>query len=251
MKKICCLLSGLLLLALPLAAQDSITQGDAAYNRFDNAAALKFYQAAYSADSTDCIAVWKVSRAHVDIGEFAAKEAQRTNYYAGEKFARKAVALCPKDDMTHLTLAIAVGRVALMEGGKKKVELSKEVKSEAEAAIKLNPRNDIAYHVLARWNREVANLSGILKTFAKVLYGGLPPASREKAAELFQKAVELNPSNVNHHFELGITYEDMGKPELARAEYEKAIALPSTIFSDDVHKKDAQERLDKIIKKMK
>ena len=249
MNKICRLLLGLLLMTLPLAAQDQMAQGDAAYARFDNTAALKFFQAAYAADTTNCTAAWKISRSHVDIGELAAKDVQRTNYYEGEKFARKAVALCPKDDMTHLTLAIAVGRVALMEGGKKKVELSKEVKTEAEATIKLNPDNDIAYHVLGRWNREVANLSGILKAFAKVLYGGLPPASREKAAELFEKAVALNPNYVNHHFELGITYEDMDKLDLARAEYEKALALPKTVFSDDVHKKEAQARLDKINKK--
>lgn len=240
----------LLLLSLPLAAQDNLVQGDAAYARFDNATALKFYQAAYQADTTNCTAAWKLSRAHIDLGEMASKELQRTNYYAGEKFARKALALCPDDDMTHLTLAIAVGRVALMEGGKKKVELSKEVKTEAETTIKINPKNDIAYHVLGRWNREVANLSGILKAFAKILYGGLPPASHAKAVELFSKAIELKPDYCNHHLELGITYQDMDKYELAKQAFEKALACPKLTFNDDAHKKEAKERLDKVIKKL-
>jgi tetratricopeptide (TPR) repeat protein len=244
----------LLLLAVPLAAQHStdelLAQGDAAYAKFDNVTALKFYQSAYKNDTTNCVAAWKVSRAHVDIGEMATKEIQRTNYYAGEKFARKAVALCPGNDMAHLSLSIVVGRVALMEGGKKKVELSKEVKAEAEKTIQLNPNNDIAYHVLARWNREVANLSGILKAFAKILYGGLPPASHAKAVELFQKALELKPDYCNHHLELGITYEDMDNLALAKVEYEKALASPITVFNDNVHKTEAKERLDKIIKKL-
>lgn len=242
------LLLSLALLTAPLAAQDYIAQGDAAQAKFDNINALKFYQLAYKADSTNCTAAWKVSRTHVDIGETANKEAQRINYYAGEKFARKAVSLCPKDDMAHLALAIAVGRVALMEGGKKKVELSKEVKSEAEKTIELNPDNDIAYHVLARWNREVANLSGLLKAFAKILYGGLPPASHAKAVEFFQKALALKPDYCNHHLELGITYEDMDQPELAKTSYEKAIAAPILAFNDEAHKKEARERLAKLSK---
>ncbi|HOT96118.1 MAG TPA: tetratricopeptide repeat protein [bacterium] len=248
------LIYSLLFLALPLAAQtsaeDDLAQGDAAYAKFDNATALKFYQLAWKADSSRCVAAWKISRAHVDIGEMASKEIQRTNYYAGEKFARKAVALCPNDDMAHLTLAIVVGRVALMEGGKKKVELSKEVKSEAEKTLQLNPNNDIACHVLGRWNREVANLSGVLKMFAKVLYGGLPPASNEKAVELFKKAIALKPDYCNHYLELGITFQEMDQYQPAKEAFEKALACPNLVFNDDVHKKEAKERLDKVTKKL-
>jgi tetratricopeptide (TPR) repeat protein len=244
------LLFCLAVLAAPLAAQDFLAQGDAAYAKYDNVTALKFYQLAYKADSSNCTAAWKVSRANIDLGEMANKESQRASYYAGEKFARKAVALCPNNDMAHLSLAIAVGRVALMEGGKKKVELSKEVKTEAEQTIKLNANNDIAYHVLARWNREVANLSGVLKMFAKVLYGGLPPASHAAAVEFFQKALALKPDYCNHHLELGITYQDMDKYDLAKTEYEKAIASPISVFNDDAHKKEARERLDEVTKKL-
>jgi len=249
-----CLIFCLLLVTLPLAAapsaQEFLAQGDAAYAKFDNPTALKFYQLAWQADSSNCTTAWKISRAHVDIGEMASKEIQRSNYYAGERYARKAVALCPNDDMAHLTLAIVVGRVALMEGGKKKVELSKEVKSEAEKTLQLNPNNDIACHVLARWNREVANLSGLLKAFAKILYGGLPPASNAKAVELFQKAITLKPDYCNHYLELGITYQEMDQYEPAKTAFEKALACPDQVFNDDVHKKEARERLEKVIKKL-
>ena len=228
-----------------------LAQGDSAYEAFDNEAALQAYEKAVELDSANCEALWKAARAHVDVGEKADKKGQREHYYKAEALARKAVAVCPKNDMAHLELAIAVGRVALMEGGKKKVRLSREVKAEAEKALELNPQNDIAHHVLARWHREVANLSGLLKAFAKVLYGGLPPASHEQAVEHFKKAIEIAPDFINHHLELGITYEDMKEWELAKAEYEKVLELPIKDSDDEDHKAEAAERLKKVSKKIK
>lgn len=253
MKQMVFLIGLLLVVGIALAQEspaDFIAKGDKARDAFDNQEALKWYRQAYAADTNNCQALWKVSRTLIDIGEMAEEDVQRKNYYEGEAFARKAVQRCPNDAQAHLALAIAVGRVALMEGGKKKVSLSKEVKYEAEKTLELDPNNDIAMHVLARWNREVANLSGILKAFAKILYGGLPPASNEKAIELFKKAIEIKPNHINHHLELGITYQELGQYSLAKAEYEKVAALPIGVFNDPEHKKEAAQRLAQVMKKL-
>ncbi len=231
-------------------AADNLAKGDEAFAKFDNDAALKFYQLAHKADTNNCEALWKLARAHVDLGEVAAEQLQRRHYYDAEAAARKAASLCPNSADAHLELAIAVGRVALMEGGKKKVRLSKEVKSECEKALSLDPKNDIAHHVLARWNREVANLSGILKAFAKILYGGLPPASNDLAIEHFKKAIDLNPQYINHHLELGITYEELKNWPAAKREFEMIASLPLKDSQDQDHKKEAKERLQKVLKKL-
>lgn len=230
--------------------QDYIDQGNTAYESFDNQAALKAFQLAVNEDSTNCEALWKLARAHIDVGEVADKDVMRDHYYAGEKIARQAVRLCPDNAKAHLELSIAVGRVALMEGGKKKVRLSKEVKQEALKALELDPNDDLAHHVLARWNREVANLSGLLKAFAKILYGGLPPASNEEAIKHFKKAIEINPEYINHHLELGITYQKMKKWQLAKEEFEKVASLPIKDSDDKDHKAEAAQRLKKVMKKI-
>lgn len=226
-----------------------LAAGDKAFNSFDNPAALKQYQLAWQIDSTHCEVLWKISRSHIDIGEMADKNVQKVEYYQGEKFARAAVRHCPESADAHQCLAIAVGRVALMEGGKKKVELSKEVKAEAEKTLSLDPNKDIAHHVLARWHREVTHLSGILKMFAKVLYGGLPPASDELAISHFKKALELKPNYINHHLEMGITYEYIEMWDAARAEYRKVAELAIGSFNDQNHKKEGAERLANILNK--
>lgn len=233
------------------ASTSYLAQGDAAYDAFDNQAALKNYLLAYQADSTRCEAIWKISRAYVDLGEQAKDDQQKDLYKKAEAMARKAVARCPKDAEGHFHLAVAVGRVALKEGGKTKVSLSKEVKEEAMKALELDPNHDGAHHVLARWHREVANLSGTLKFFAKVLYGGLPPASNEQAIEHFQKSIQIKPEHINHHLELGITYEQLKNWNLALQEYNKVLTLPVKDADDDAHKKEARERIAKVEKEKK
>lgn len=227
-----------------------LARGDNFYDTFDNENALKSYLNAFNADSNNCDALWKISRAYVDIGEQAAEKEQKELYQKAEIFGRKAVASCPGNAESHFHLAVAVGRVALQAGGKTKVSLSKEVKAEALKALELDPNHDGAHHVLARWHREVANLSGILKAFAKVLYGGLPPASNEEAVKHFNRAIEIKPGHINHHLELGITYQKMKEWDLAKKSYQKVMELPVKDSDDNAHKKLAKENLAKVEAKL-
>jgi tetratricopeptide (TPR) repeat protein len=217
--------------------------GDAAHDVFDHETALKNYKAAFNADAKNCEAAWKVSRALANIGDERTDKAERTDYFnKAEAFAKTAIELCPDSDMAHLSMSIAVGRVALMAGKKEQVQLSQVVKDEAEKAIQLNPNNDTAHHVYARWHRKVATLSGVSKTFAKILYGGLPDASLDKAVEHFQKAIALKPDYNNHYLELGITYEMMNEWVKANDAYKKAMAVEAKGSMEKKYKAEAAER---------
>ena len=65
------------------------------------------------------------------------------------------------------------------------------------------------------------------------------------------KAIELHPGYVNHHYELGLTYEALEKFDLAAAEFQKAIDLPVSSSKDKGIKKDAGIELEKALKKKK
>ena len=185
------------------------------------------------------------------MGEKAEGEKQKELYYLARDAANSAVSHGPNNAEAHFELAVALGRVALSEGGKTKVQLSVAVKEEAEKAIELDPQHDGALHVLARWHREVANLSGILKAFAKILYGGLPPASNEEAVEYFKRAIIIDPDHINHHLELARTYVNMKEWQLAMDEFEKVLALPVADADDPSHKENAQEEMKDVEKKLK
>ena len=229
--------------------QPFIEKGDEAFSAFDNVKALENYQQAVKINPQSYEANWKLSRAYVDVGETFEDEDKRAAYYKdSEKYARAAIENDEDGSDGHLYLSIALGRVALDAGAKQRIKMSKEIKKEADLAIKYNPDNDIAYHVLGRWNRKIANLSFIEKGFADLFLGGVPEgATNEAAVSNFKKAIELNPNYINHYLELGITYEMMDKDDLAIQAFKKCLELGPSSAKDEEHKKTAREYLDDLM----
>jgi tetratricopeptide (TPR) repeat protein len=235
---------------IPLFAENDVTiqiaKGDSLYNLLDNNGALEYYLAALQLDSMNYEANWKASRAYTDVGETIEDEDERaTLYLKGSQLARRAVKIDSTGAKAHLYLSIALGRVALDAGAKERIKLSKEIKKEVDLAIKYDPNDDIAYHVLGRWNRKLSNLSWIESGFADIFLGGVPEdASDENAVAAFKKAIKLKPNHINHHLELGITYEMMGMDEEAKKEFQTCLDLPNTDSSDPKYKTQAQEYLE-------
>ena len=140
------------------------SEGDVYRDEFDSKMALESYLNANREDPSNAVYIWKIVREYTDLGFFADSDEDTKAHYAdAEKWARDCVSMFPENADCHLFLSVAIGRVALFSGGKKKVNLSKEVKEEAITAIELNPNLDGSYHALGRWNREVANLSWFLR----------------------------------------------------------------------------------------
>ncbi|TFH02839.1 MAG: tetratricopeptide repeat protein [Calditrichales bacterium] len=225
-----------------------IAQGDQLYTAYDNNGALKAYLSAMELDSLSYEANWKTSRAFVDVGETIEDDDQRADYYLkGSLHARRATRINPEGGKGHLYLSVALGRVALDAGAKERIRLSKEIKSEVDLAIKYDPSDDIAYHVLGRWNRKLANLSWIEKGFADMFLGGVPEdASDENAVDAFKKAIEIKPKYINHYLELGKTYEMMGLDKEAAEAFQKCLELPKSDSDDDKYKAEAKDLLDSL-----
>ncbi len=223
-----------------------IAQGDEAYASFDNQKALENYKKALAINPENYEANWKTSRAYIDLGEDLEDDDERAAYYKeAEKYAHNALHNNEEKSNGHLYLSIALGRVALDAGAKQRIKMSKEIKKEADLAVKYNDQNDIAYHVLGRWNRKISNLSWIERGFADMFLGGVPKdASNEAAIANFKKAIEINPNYINHHLELAITYEVMDEDSLAIESLKKCLALEIGHANDADHKKVAAEMLE-------
>jgi tetratricopeptide (TPR) repeat protein len=152
------------ILFTPVFADNEITvqiaKGDSLFNLFDNKGALEHYLTALQLDSMNYEANWKAARAFTDVGENIEDDDERAEFYLkGSLCARKAVQIDSMGAKAHLYLSISLGRVALDAGAKERIKLSKEIKKEVDLAIKYDPNNDTAYHVLGRWNRKLSNLS--------------------------------------------------------------------------------------------
>lgn len=228
-------------------AQQDVAAGDAALAKFDLGSALNAYRAAHTRSPDDYEATWKLARALCDKSTLSKDSTeQKQCCIEAEKLARAAVKLNPDDSKGHAYLAVAVGKLALYEGGKRKVELANQVKTEAQRAIRLNDKEDLAYHVLGVWNREMVELNWVLRKFAELFYGKFPSASLDDAIHDLERASQLAPETIPHRVELGITLVSARRWQEANDHLEKALAMPRAWVTDQYYWDQARQTLKRV-----
>ena len=235
----------------PFAAAEAgawVARGDEAYARGQLEEAISDYGTAIQESPHSLHALCRMVRAESERAEDATSQVRQRLVASAVEHARAAVTAAPDSALGHAWLATALGRQALHEGARSRLALAREIKSEADRAIALDPRNARAYHVRGAWNREVATLNFIERAAANTVLGGVPKgASLDNAVADFEKAVALEPDYVNHHLELARTYRQVHRDADARRELERALALPPTSSARDAHyQTEARELLSRL-----
>ena len=186
-----------LLLALSLApalAQEDfdslMKRGDQLDAQLKTKEALAVYLEAEKLNPNNAELLHRIAKQYGESqNDVSSKEDKRSIGMKALDYARRAIAADPKNSMAQLAVAVSYGRVAPFLDNKTKIAYSKLVKEHAETARELDPKgNDLVYHVLGAWNYELANLNPVLRAVAQLIYGKLPSASNEAAAENFKKA---------------------------------------------------------------
>ncbi|NLI16414.1 MAG: hypothetical protein GX409_09035 [candidate division Zixibacteria bacterium] len=230
------------LMANPLS--EAIYLGDSLYNMNDYWGSIAAYEKALGTDSLSPEANWKLARSLNLQAELEPKDKQLALY---EKAALVSLRCIRQDSMIaegHFQLARAQGRVALFKGVFKSASLAKQVKKEADKTLALDPKHDGAYHLLGRWNREVARKPKLVRSPM-----GLGEADKKIGLECFRKAIEINPEYINHHLEYGISLLDMDKKEEALVEFETCLKLPASRPLDLKYQNEAKEYLARLTQK--
>ena len=226
---------------------DHMLRGNNFAKAFEHEKALDEYLSVFRTDSSNCEALWRICETYVNLCEESDESHKAQYFYLAENWANKAVEKCPESPNAHFFKAVTSGLLAIFEGGRNKVNRSREVKEAAERTLELDPNHHGAYHALGRWNLELADLNWFLRAIAKIVYGGLPPgASFEGSIENFERAIEISPNWINHHRWLGITYMKTEKWDRAREEFEKVLELPIQDHQDAQHKRKCATLLEKI-----
>ena len=215
----------------PTAAgvDERLADGDRLYGLGQLREASAAYAGAVGVAPTSLPALLKLVRAESEWGETESGDAQRRTWASAVEHARAAVRLAPDSADTHAWLAVALGREALHEGPRTKLAMSREIKSEVDRALELNPNLARAWHVLAMWNVKIAGLNFVERMAAHAVLGGVPPGASDANAErAFEKAIALEPDHVLHRLEYGRLLRDEKRWADARAQLEKAVSLPPT-----------------------
>ncbi len=158
------------------------------------------------------------------------------------EYANRAASLAPKNAEAQLSPAISYGKMLPLMGSKDQVSASPKIKASVDRALRLDPSNDNAWHILGRWNSALANINPVKRVLAKALYGELPVTTNEAAEKCLLKAIEINPNRCIHHIELGRIYAQMGRKEEARKCIEEGLAMPNK-EKDDVEMKEIGQQL--------
>jgi tetratricopeptide (TPR) repeat protein len=229
------------------SAEELIQKGDVFYAKLQAAEALKFYLPAEKLDTNNVRLLVRIARQYRHLMSDATKASEKLQLgNTAVVYAQRAVALAPNDPEAQLALAIGYGKMLPLEGTKQQIANSRLIKIAVDKVITLDPNNDLAWQVLGRWYRALADVGAVKRAYALVAYGKLPPAKYEDAARCFEKAIALNPNRLMHYIELGRTYAQMGRDADARKFITKGLAMPETEKDDPETKNLGRQILKKL-----
>ncbi|EFJ42267.1 hypothetical protein VOLCADRAFT_97641 [Volvox carteri f. nagariensis] len=211
--------------------------------------AVKCFEKAAQVDPTNAEHLARLSKALSDMSYIPGTPAERAmelNRRAIE-VALQAVAANPLSSYGHVACCVSRGRLALFQDNRTKVQLAREAQDDVRKALELEPNNDVAHHLLGRWNYEMASVNAVVRTLIQMLYGtSLMAGSYREAALCFEAAVRIRPDFLIHRVELGRTYLKLGQLESAVRELETAMALDVPDINAVLQKEDAVLLLSKL-----
>lgn len=223
---------------------NSLAQADIAEKRGDLQQALKFYGAAQQMESTNAPDLCVLAHRYCDLTYLTnSAEAQKDLVVRALACAQQAVRADPSNSIAHASVAVCYAKCCNYADIKTELDYSRRFKQEAEEAIALDPKQDVAYYLLGRWNYALANVGLLSRAYVKVVYGGLPQASLEDAVSNFQKACALAPNRILNHSGLALAYEGLGEKKLEVVELKKCCALKPLGPEDVDAQRDAKNKL--------
>jgi len=161
-------------------------------------------------------------------------------YEAAKTYASTALRVDPNNSESNCVMAIALGRSSLNKSGKEKISNAKEVKKYVDIALKNDPKNFKAWHVLGRWNYELSNLNYFERTAAKFLYGTVPEGSIKEAIIAFEISNNITTGFILNYLELAKAYNKNDETNKAIITLNKMLLIPNHTEDDPAIKEEGR-----------
>ena len=223
---------------------NELARAQIAANHGDVAAAVTIYGTARRAGWSNCASLCVLARRYCDLMYLTNPVPARKDLLARAlDCSLQAVTVDPSNGLAHACAAVCYAKECGFADLKAQLNFARLFKAESEQAIALDPKQDIAYYLLGRWNYELANVGLLSRAYVKVIYGGLPRASNAAAIANFKKAVELAPDRIMNHSGLAMVYATTGQTDLEVAELKKCLATKPLNLEDRDSQVDAAKKL--------
>jgi tetratricopeptide (TPR) repeat protein len=201
----------------PATVDELITKGAEFDDRFDTKDALQYYDQAEKLDPKNADLLVRIARQYRYMLSDASSKVEKLRLgHIAFGYSERAAAAGPKNPEAQLSIAITLGKMLPYMGSKDQVEATPRIKESVDKALALDPRDDTAWNILGRWNRVLADISGLKRILAGAVYGKLPKGSNEAAEACLKKAIAIDPHRLMHYVELGRVYVQMGRKDDAR-----------------------------------
>ena len=210
----------------------------------DEVGAYEKFKEVLKVKPTNIHALSKCSELCSRIGKRQKDNSLRDNYYAAAKtYAQTALKIDPTSAEASCSMAIALGRSTMSKTGKEKIENAKEIRKYIDIALKTDPNNFLAWHVLGRWHYELSSLNFLERSIVKLFYGGMPTSSYRESVAAFEKSQSLTPGFILNYFELAKAYQRNGQAQKAIATLKLLLTLPNHTEDDPGIKDDSKKML--------
>jgi len=166
-----------------------------------------------------------------------------TYFKAGHDYADAAWRLDSTNSEANVVMAFSIGRMILLESGREKVAGAGAIKRYAENAIKYDPQNYKAWHILGRWHYEISGLNFFERTLARWFYGALPDASLQEAIHDYEKSMALRPDFMLNYLELARACHRDGQDARAVQLLRRLDSLKDGMYDDRTVRRQGQQLL--------
>lgn len=221
---------------LPASATTALDAADKAYLSLDYDKADALYTSLIDLTPESADLYWKLARLNISIAEAIdpKEKTQRLPYYTkAVEYAQKSVELDNANASAHTWLAAALALKADKIGAKEKLKRAAEVKQELDKALRLNPKDDVAWSMLGSYHYQISKIGWFSRMIGNTFIGEMPEGSREAAEKEFKTAISLNPRVVRHYYELAQLYLDQDRKkeayDILRAAENKPVLMKSDV----------------------
>ncbi|MDE3126250.1 MAG: hypothetical protein KGK14_12095 [Bacteroidota bacterium] len=174
---------------------------------------------------------------------------KRITFQSALAYAQRAVAANPNAAESYYALALASAKMTEVEKDKKVlVQYVKDIKTNADKALAINPNLGLANFVEGRWHYEMNQLNWAKKLALKTMYpGGLPSTSYDSAIVYLEKCRQTEPYYVFNYLILAKSYQANNNPTKAIEVLQQLVKLPIRTPDDAALKEEGQKMLDALL----
>ena len=210
----------------------------------DETAAFHKFRDVLKIQPLNIYALTKCSELCSRIGKRQADGKLRDSYYEAAKiYAQTALRIDPVNSNASCAMAMALGRSSMSKSGKEKINTAKEIRKYVDIALKSDPNNFLAWHILGRWHYEISNLNFFERTAVKLFYGGIPESSLKESISAFERSRAITPGFILNYFEMAKAYHRNDQTANAISAIKTMLSLPIQTEDDQQTKEEGKKLL--------